>query len=382
MRSSTQRAVEPAAGHADAAPALSGPAVAALMLPQVGADATTDQLLADAHRAKLAALAVDLLDMQMLPRALCETDLAGAVVQGIGNWLDTMLDGLVWHKLAASIHHSLFDAMGVSPEMLEAEGQRYAGQRSLDELYEQACGMAPQTPHFVVALAPTAWRMVQIREGVERLEAAVPGLGWAAVQAFTSAAVPFGAKEFTWVEFAIQYSQWGGHETCAAYLEESGESLEDFGGISDAQFESFAPLQRMRAAPKLTQSRLQQVAASGQERAATVARLLIDMHALRRAPLPCNAACLQGECSLQPPMDPTVFVIWSNEDPVCRIADDFYEIMASGEDYFTEATAYIAVPLDRPGGLQRTTKRWQRFLDRLRMADQLLTLLTLEGEQT
>lgn len=381
MRSSTHSAVVPPGTHVHAAPAIGGSAVAALSLPLVGAEASTDQFLANAHRAKLAALAVDLLDMNLLPRRKCKTDLAGAVVQGVGKWLDTMFGGMAWHSLQAGIHHTLYDAMGVTEEMLDNEYRpRYPGPKGADKLYERACGFSRNTPHFVVALAPREWRFVRIRDGVERLEAELPGLGWAAVEAFGNAAVPIGAKDFSWVEYAIQYSQWGGNETCAAYLEENGESEEDFGGITDAQFQTFAPLARMRAAPKLTLQRLQEAAESGTPYAANVAGLLVAMHALRRAMMPCNETPVLADCSLQTSIEPTVFVIWHDEDPICRIADDFHEIVASGDDFFTESTAYIPIRLDRPGGLQRTAKKWQSYLDRLRLADQLLTALAVEGE--
>lgn len=298
-----------------------------------------------------------------------EAGFEAAVRRGLGRWLDGLFGGLVHFEFAATVYDSIAAACGAEGESpqghVEAAGAHAPGE----------AGASASVPPLAVALHATTRHCVCVRSGVEGLEARVPGLGWAVVDAIEVCGHPFGLFGFAWLHDAARDAYWGGCEDEIEFREMFDLDEDDTGGMTRALVEGVAPERPRRSARKLTQVALSALAAASDADVSRVCALLLASRRLARRRLPVDAWELDAEHDVQGTLEPAAVMCWDDVEGYERIGDDYYQRFMEGDCMLRSWVVLMALPLGSQAQLAPVERAWRRAIERLRCADELLKLV-------
>lgn len=343
-----------------AAPALAIPDFSEAALPKYSGD--------ELHQQKMAGCAISLAERRLLKRSDCEEGLDKAVAASLSKWLEQLFSGLKFFQFGASVFSDVFEACGQTKEELCSA----IGKDRLTRAFKDACNADVDAPHIAIGINSAEREWILVGNGVERLEAQFEGLGWAALTEVGRVGIHYDLFDFSWLEQAASYAYWCGGEDEKEWLEQCGEDPENYQGVTRETFEESIPLRRMLKAPKLTSKRLLEIAESGTGEAAEVARIIVQVRRLKNTPPICRMAELSQELDWFDSLDPTAILGWKDWAVVNQLADDYSEIMYSGDSSLRDFTAILAIPLGSGKALAELEMGLRGSLKSLRLADKLL----------
>lgn len=318
---------------------------------------------------KLASLGLALARRGFLHEADVQGDLPAAVRASMGRWMDSMWGGMRWFEFKAHLMGSVMSVVTDEPGQLAHEW----GEERTKTIFMESCGIDPSRPHVGVALSACGWRGVLVGEGVRKLEASHAGLGFAVLNEVENACIPYDLFGFSWVEWAAEFTYWGGMASEIEWAEESGESLDEYEGVEREELEQEVPIKASRQAPKVSTKVLSQIAAGSDESAARAATLLIQLRRLAKVQPVFQIHVLGAEADWYDTLSPTVRLAWDDFEAVSRVSDDYYEVIASGGAEIREWVGVFGVPLDGQQALRELEMRWKLPLKKLKLADALLS---------
>lgn len=263
--------------------------------------------------------------------------------------------------------------------MDESEGVKHFDLRTI--YYDENPGFAPDDDGLtemsgIDEAVPVAYFLrvanaastVFVKGGIERLEAACPGLGETAmfhlnhsVWAVANCATPAAALE--WCE----YLYWEGEEDESDVLEAYGEDGVHF---TRAEFTGTVPEIAYKPRKALNQPALAKLRKSDNALVREVADVLSKLGAASRKscdlPNVCNR--LNMEC-----YDYSLVIRWSDDDPIGRILDDRDQWM-SGDEYTTDVMGMSAF-----NATKENIAGWFEYMRlellRMRLLDRLICLV-------
>ena len=292
---------------------------------------------------------------------------------GLASWLAKSWGGMRYFDLRFDLCGSILEAVDdVQPE--DAESAKRLANAVLGDLgvslEEEAVGLRVET---------TGQQWIRVGPKVMALEAAHPGLGWNALNEISKAGVGYGMLDFSFLEMAAQNSYWAGGDSEKDWVESYGESLDEFSGVTKAEFDEAIPLALMRGARPVTSARLKLIA-GGDDWPAQVARLVLKLRKLGDVPHAFGTQRCDEENGLYGTMDAGVVIEWMETEAVRRIVDDYMNpYMQSGEG-MKDCLGAIALRLDDGAHIIELTRQWRRASQRLKAADALIGLLAEEED--
>lgn len=354
---------QPASQHSAARPA-----APSLSLPQLAAGA---RLTVSAGRCqtKLAALGLALMDAGMLRSADLTQTRQSAILRGLQRWLESIWGGLKWFKFMCHITDTVLDACGEDDQPYG----RSCTDAALSSAVQKATGVALDERHLALAFTVTDAFSLTVADGVTGLEDALPGLGWAALDAVESIGCHFDLFGFGWAESTCSYTHWGGYDKEEDWLDEMGVTADEYDGITRAVFNEHIPIATMRASKAPTPSQLRKLARQRNTRASAVARCLLRLAAINADERDLGVMALSDAIDWFGCTEPTVLLGWKTMGLPERLFDDHSQMVMESGERPREVVGVAAVALDRPDVLQELAQRWKPVASRLKLVDQLLT---------
>lgn len=323
---------------------------------------------------KIASLGAVLAERKLLKREDCANGLETGVLKAVGRWLDRSFGGFEFFAFKGNLFSDVFAACGETRESCE---ERWPGEKA-QSMMGEAFGADLDANHLAIGLSSGNRDRFLVGEGVERLESLVPGLGWTALREISNAGLPFDLMEFHWLEDAARDSYWGGCDDEKEFYESMGEDIEEYQGLTRAEFDETVPLKRMFELGDLKDSKLRELSSSGIAEVAEVARLILQSRRLKKIDPVCNMNQLSGIFDWHVSLDPTGIMGWKDFEVVERICDDYAEMMYQGEPCLRDFTSIIYVPLTSGKALAELELKLRGSLRRLRCADKLLSVIAVK----
>jgi len=348
-----------------------GAAYAALSLPSFGVGALPryGRTLAGSN---LARLALALAGRGLLNRSDAISGLPAAVELALAKWLNGLWGGMTHFQFKAVLLDDVFAPFGSCVlEALDALGEEEVRRLSIE-----GTGCNALEPHVALALTPAEASVVSVQAGVLALEAECEGLGWNALDAIERAGAPFDLYGFGWLRDMVQNTYWGGCPSHQEFLDEWDESAEEYEGVTTDDLDAAAPTKAMACARHIKRAELLKIAAEGSTQARQVAKLLADIRSRQhvKPAFDMHGLASTFEQHYDSP-EPSVIVGWSDVKLAMRVGDDYANrAMESGED-MRDWIAVLGLPLTGTTSLQRAELRWKATIGKLRLVDQLLSLI-------
>lgn len=347
-------------------PALTLPLLPQASLPRYRSDVVGTR--------KIASLGAMLAERKLLKREDCANGLDMGVLKAVGRWLERSFGGFEFFAFKGSLFSDVFAACGESKESCT---DRWPGTDALSMMSE-AFDADLDASHVAIGLSAGDRERFLVGDGVERLESLVPGLGWTALKEICSAGMVYDLMEFGWIEDAARDSHWGGCDDEREFYESLGEDIEEYQGLSRAEFDESVPLKRMLQNGNLTTAKLRELASSDIEGVSEVAKLILQSRRLKKIEPVCNMNQLSSIFDWHVSLDPTGIMGWKDFDVVERICDDYAEMMYQGEPCLRDFTSIIYVPLTSGKALSELEMKLRGSLRRLRCADKLLSMIAVK----
>lgn len=323
----------------------------------------------------MASLALALSRRGLLREADVQGDLTGAVVQSMAGWLESQWGGMRWFEFRAHLLNSVMDAVtNDTEELIESWGNE-----RVQAIFWDSCGVDPYGNHVGLGLVPAGRMDVLVGEGVERLEAACKGLGFAVLSEIENACIPYDLFGPSWLEYAAESAWWCGMPSEVAMAEECGEPLSDYEGVKRDDLEAQMPIRRLREAGKLTTKRLMELMQSKDQDVTRAVSLLIQLRRLHKVKPTFAMEVLTAEVDWYDSISPTVLVGWNDMKMVEQAGDDWSNELLNGGAELREWTAVMGIPLNSPQALREMEMRWKLPLKKLRLADALLSEIGKEA---
>jgi hypothetical protein len=343
---------------------------AALTLPRLLPEAQRRYVQCD-KGPMLARLALALLDEGMLDDARSNGSVDALVVEGIKRWLAPLIGGLQWFDLGCSIHENVCDVIGLTRQDVSSFAQDDAAGRAI----KTEVGVHPDEDHLGLAFYARGRQEVVVGKGVQRLNAAASGLGWACLDAVESVGIHYDMLTFSWAEMAVQQVYWYGGDSEREWASESECDLSEFSGVTRAEFDRAVPAE-IRAVRK--QPTMQQIDAWCQSGDCAVVAAATKLLALRKLGKPQPLWSMPTLCGMFEwfeTLDHTVWMVWDDAETLHRIADDYFESGMYGDQPLRPCVGITGIPLGERGWFRKTQRRWAKAAMQLRLADELLSVL-------
>lgn len=353
-----------------------GSAAAALSIPGFAPEGLPRYSGDESYRRKLAGLAITLAQRGLLTKGDCEQGMSEGISFALSRWLAQTFSGLRCFEFKAHLFSDAFEACGVErDEFLEAHSQARMAQA-----FEEACDLDVESQHVAIGLYAASSKWLLVGEGIERLEAAHPGLGWTVLHEIQDATIDFNLFDFGWIEQAASYTYWCGGDDECELLDMYGEDGERYEGVTRAQFDEAVPARVMRQAKRLSTRAVMGIGKNGGSEAARISNLICRLRRLKNTQPICRISALEGEFDWFDSLEPTVVLGWKSWDLVNRLTDDYAEIMYNGDACLRDVIAVMPIPLADGKGLANLEMKWRGPIKRLRYADRLVSLLSGQEE--
>jgi hypothetical protein len=293
------------------------------------------------------------------------------VADGVGRWLDSLVGPLSVLELHAHQATSVSELLGMDGS-LDGDFGPYA------QDFATALGLESSNPaHLVLGLTASSRSDIAVRQSVERLESACPGLGWSAWWTAEQAGQSWGVVGFNWAKDWASHFYWGGAEDESGYEEMTGEPESEC-GVLRSEFDAAFPLGQHASQP-LPAGVLRALSTHADALVRDTASALLDLR--RTATVPCPASGFSGAVFHATEgywgHAVSTLLVWESFDLAYRIGDDWQEYGDSGYQGPLDWYAAVGLQLDISGDcpLRRAERFWKVPLRRLGALDRLLACL-------
>lgn len=287
-----------------------------------------------------------------------------------------MFAGLRCFEFKANLYSDAFEACGVERDEF-TEGSEKA---RMAQAFHEACGLDVESSHVALGLYTASNRWLLVGDGIERLEAIHPGLGWTVLHEIQDATIDFNLFDFGWLEQAASYTYWCGGDDESELVDIYGEEAGDYDGVTRKDFDEAVPARLMQKAKRLSTRKLVEIGERGGAEASEITELVCRLRRLKKAQSICRISVLAGEFDWFDSLEPAVLLGWKSWDLINRLTDDYAEIMYNGDACLRDVIAVMPIPLGDGKGLANLEMKWRGAIKRLGYADRLLSRLGgLEG---
>jgi hypothetical protein len=352
---------------------LGGVAALALSLPALGdASVVQDAASTGAGKVKSAKLARALLAKGFLPSPDEVASVEVAVEVGLGRWLAAQVGSLCCLSVGASLHPNVWEAHGLTAEQVMDELQDGVPEKREREVF----GLIEGQDHVGVVLEARHCDCLDVKQGVEALEAKLPGFGYAAARLAMDALTQFGVWGFEQQAYQARNTYWGGCESELEWLEEWGGEDDDYQGVTAAELDVAFQLKQFAAQGSKREWRTAFVELGEPVELQRFIELVESLQRLERATVfQGHELCMELE--FYESISPSAIVVWGDSRLALRIGDDFAQMVMESDGRTQEFIGVIGLSLEANGrGLSAQGLRWRKGLRRLRLADELMARLT------
>lgn len=370
MSAQADAAVSTGRQRATHRPAVQRAASAALTLPRLLPEAQR-RFVQCAKGPALARAALALLDDGLLDDRRSSGSIDALVVKGIKHWLEPMLGGLHWFDLGCSIHENVFDVIGLRREDVSS----FANDDAADAAVKEELGVHPDEDHLALAFYARGREEAVVGRGIERLNAAAPGLGWACLDAVEGVGIHYDMLTFSWAEMAVQQVYWYGGDSEQEWASETECDLSEFGGVTRAEFDRAVPPLVTAVRKRPTMRQIEAWCQSSDRMVVAASTKLLALRKLGKTRAIWSMPTLCGMFEWFETLDHTVWMVWDDAETLHRIGDDYFESGMYGDQPLRPCVGITGIPLGELGWFRKTQRRWANAAMQLRLADQLLSVL-------
>lgn len=324
----------------------------------------------------LGQVAVHMLDEGLLSCEETGESVDVLVERGLSAWLNRMFGDLSWFSLACVIFDNPYSAIGYT----QADLASFNSEEEVEAAISSASGLESSREQIALAFVSHQRNDAFVGDGVERLNRAAPGLGWACLDAVERVGIHYEMLTFSWAEMAVENTYWYGGDSEETWAQECGEDVSEFDGITKAQFDAAVPPEVRSYRKRPSKKQIKAWCSSADTEVSAVGMVLKRLYSLGAPKGIWTMDKLNGLCEWYESLDHSVWMRWREAEVLNRIADDYFTNAMHGDEQVRPVMGITSIPLDQPDWFRETAKRWSKEAMQLRLADQLLCLLTGKGE--
>ncbi|TXH00025.1 MAG: hypothetical protein E6R08_00900 [Nevskiaceae bacterium] len=367
MRQSALKRYQPeeaTEGLRDGAVATAHPSLGLCGLP-VFAPGVGERMVSHSDTERLVQLVSCLVSAGQLPDVDDGRSLTDLAVSGVAAWLETTWGRMKHFDFNFTMDNSVAQTIGV------------ANESDLEDMCDEIRadhGVALDEPLISISVYTAGQHWLKVGAKLRELEAAAPGLGWAALNEVSNVGIHFGMASLSYLEHAASIAFWCGGDSEKEWEEVYGEPLTNYDGMTRAAFEAAFHLEECRKAEELSAKALQKLTKNEGLVGATARHLL----ALRRLgpvePQFTSPAC-DELLDRYHQMDLGVIISFDSIDATTRLLDTYMDPYQNSGEGTKHQLGEIVLPVCRPERMIELTQQWQRTSQQLRHADALLDIL-------
>jgi len=326
-------------------------------------------ICADDVNPSIVKLAGSMLEAGILADEPTEAPLGQVVAHALERWLATIWMKTQFICLSASIQRDIHAVTG--------DASIYSDEASWRSAVGEECGLDPGIEHIALIFSSEGRMDLKVGVGVEALESEQPGLGFEVLSSVQRIGGNFGLLGSAWLLQCASAVHWGWGDSEKDWAENCGDDIEEFSGMTRAEFNSMFPVTDRPRKP-LPLRTLKKALKSRGTKARKAAALLLELRAMGAHACGFSTDSLASIYDWAENLDATVLLAWKDMKAVYRLADDYVETGLNGDGYARPGLGIQLIPVNDPTWFKAKELEWKSKARALQITDQLIGLIATE----